>query len=137
MGLGRGSADVEGDVGARRDDVELRLPAVGSKQNGRGEARVAEEGVLAVALYLLPLDLLDRHHEPSRPGDGVDAAQRHRSVRHLSTDGDLDAQGALLLDAELVLLRLADDGAVHPFRVPPLDEPLDPGHHPRLPDGRG
>src|SRR5215217_918989 len=132
VGLGRGRADVKRDVGARRDDVELWLPAVGSEQDGRGEARVAEERVLAVAFYLLPLQLLDSHHEPRRPGDGVDSAQRHRPVRHLSTEGDLDPQSALLLYAELVLLRLADDGAFHPFCVTLLDKALDPGHHPLL-----
>src|SRR5215218_2963936 len=132
VGLGRDRADVKRDVGARWDDVELRLPAVGSEQDGRGEARVAEERVLAVAFYLLPFQLLDSHHEPRRPRDGVDAAQRHRPMRHLSTDGYLDAQRALLLDAELVLLRLADNGAVHPFGVPSLDEALDSDHHPLL-----
>ncbi len=56
----------------------------------------------------------------------------HRPVRHLAPYRDPDAQGALLLDADLVLLRLADHGGVHPFCVPPLDERLDPGHHPLL-----
>src|SRR5215210_2847393 len=132
VGLGWGRADVQGDVGARGDDVELGLPAVGPEQDSRGEARVAEERVLAVALYLLPLQFLDSHHEARRPRDGVHAAERHRPVRHPAPDRDLDAQGALLLYAELVLLRLADDGSVHPFRVSPLDERLDPGHHPFL-----
>ncbi len=41
VGLGRGGADVQGDVGARRDDVDLGLPAVGSEQDRRRKARVA------------------------------------------------------------------------------------------------
>src|SRR5215212_1884102 len=130
--LGGDRADVQGDVGARGDNVDLGFPAVGAHQDRRGEARIAEERVLAVAFYQLPLQLLDRHHEARRPGDGVHAAQRHRPVRHLSAEGDLDAQSALLLDAELILLRLADDGAVHPLSASPLDEALDPGHHPLL-----
>ena len=54
VGLGRHRADVQGDVGARGDDVDLGLPAVGAHEDGRREARIAEERVLAVALDLLP-----------------------------------------------------------------------------------
>src|SRR5215211_3241542 len=125
-------ADIQRDVGARGDDVDLGLPAIRAHQYRRREARITEERVLAAAFYLLPLQLFDRDHEPRRPGDGVDAASGHRPVRHPAPHRDLDPQSALLLDAELVLLRLADDGTVHPFRVTPLDEAFDPGHHPLL-----
>src|SRR3712207_6951698 len=82
--------------------------------------------------YLLPLQLLDRDDEPRSPGDGVDAAQGHRPVRHLSPHRDLDPQGTLLLYAELVLLRFADDRAVYSFGVSPSDKGFDPAHHPLL-----
>src|SRR5215211_2314936 len=130
--LARDGADIQRDVGARGDDVDLGLPAIRAHQYRRREARITEERVLTAASYLLSLQLLDRDHEPCRPGDGVDAASGHGPVRHLAPHRDLDPQSALLLDAELVLLRLADDGAVHPFRVTPLDEAFDPGHHPLL-----
>src|SRR3712207_4726026 len=45
-----------------------------------------------------------------------------------------DPERALLPRAELVLLGFADDGGVHPFGVPVLDESLDPDHHPLLVD---
>ena len=48
-----------------------------------------------------------------------DASEEQRAFHH-----------AALLEAQLVLLRLADHGAVHPFRVTPSDEVLDARHHP-------
>ena len=37
--LGRNGADIQGDVGARGDHVDLGLPAVGAHEDGRREAR--------------------------------------------------------------------------------------------------
>src|SRR5215207_2461201 len=132
VGLSGHRADVEGDVCARGDHVDLGLPAIRAHQDRRGEARIAEERILAVALYLFLLQLLDGDDEPRRPGDGVDAAQGHRPVGHPAPDRDLYPQGALLLDAELVLLGFADDRSVDPVRVPLFDERLDSAHHPLL-----
>src|SRR5215212_11963070 len=42
-------ADVQGDVGARGDDVDLGLPAIRAHQYRRREARITEERVLAAA----------------------------------------------------------------------------------------
>ena len=43
-------------------------------------------------------------------GDRVHAGVRHGPVRHAPVDGDARPQDPLLLETELVLLRLADDG---------------------------
>ena len=51
--IGNG-AYVEGHVGARRDDVYLRLAALRAEQDGRGDARVAEERVLAYVKEWVP-----------------------------------------------------------------------------------
>ena len=48
--------------------------------------------------------------ELARGGDRVDAGVGHRPVRHPAVDGDTRPEDTLLLEAELVLLRLADDG---------------------------
>src|SRR5918994_4135250 len=52
--IGNG-AYVEGHVGARRDDVYLRVAALRAEQDGRGDARVAEKGVFAVTRDFLLL----------------------------------------------------------------------------------
>src|ERR671911_1428364 len=132
--LGRHGADVQGYVGARGDHVDLGVPEVGPHEDGRRKARITEEWVLAVALYLLPLQLLDRDHEPRGPRNGVDPAQGHGPVRHPATHGDLDPERALLARADLVLLGFADNGGVNPLGMSVLDERLDARHHPLLVD---
>ncbi|MCD6054042.1 MAG: hypothetical protein K0Q96_1234 [Rubrobacteraceae bacterium] len=130
MGLIRHRTDIQGDVGARGDDVYLGLTGAWAHQNCWREARIAEERVLAVALDLFPFELLDRDDEPRGPRNRVDAALRHCPVRHRSAQGNFHPERALLRDAELVLLGLADNGGVHSYCVASLDERLDSGHHP-------
>src|SRR5215217_397796 len=90
-------ADIQRDVGARGDDVDLGLPAIRAHQYRRREARITEERVLTAASYLLSLQLLDRDHEPCRPGDGVDAASGHGPVRHPAPHRDLDRRAPFCL----------------------------------------
>src|SRR5215212_3020981 len=130
VGLGWHRADIQGDVGASRDHVDLGFPATGAHEDSRREARTSEERVLAVALDLLSFELLYLHYKFRGPRNGVDAALWHGTVRHRPTYGEFRPERALLTRAELILLGLADDGSVHSFRVAPLDERLDACHHP-------
>src|SRR5215210_4705673 len=130
VGLGWHCADIQGDVGARRDHVDLGLAATRSHQDSRCQARIPEERIFAVTLDLLPLQFLDRDYEPGRPRNRVDAAPGHSPVRHPSAHRNSHPERALLFYAELVFFGLADNGSVYSIGVSPLDERLDPGHHP-------
>src|SRR5215203_5397229 len=129
VGLGWHRADIQGDVGASRDHVDLGFPATGAHEDSRREARTSEERVLAVALDLLSFELLYLHYKFRGPRNGVDAALWHGTVRHRPTHGEFRPERALLAHAEMVLFGLADDGGVYSFRVAPLDERLDARHH--------
>src|SRR5215211_4809899 len=130
LGLGRHRADIQVDVGAGRDHVDLGFPAIGAQEDSGREARISEERVLTVALDLFSFQLLYLYDEPCGPRNGVDATLWHGTVRHRPTHGKLRPERALLTRAELVLLGFADDGSVHSFRVAPFDERLDARHHP-------
>src|SRR5215210_4723416 len=130
VGLGWHCADIQGDVGARRDHVDLGFPAIRAHEDSRREARISEERVLAVALDLLSFEFLDRDDEPCGPRNGVDTTSRHGTVRHHCAHGKFRPERALLTCAELVLLGFADNGGVHSFCVASLDERLDACHHP-------
>ena len=83
------------------------------------------------------LELGQPGQELARGGDRVHAGVRHRPVRHAAVDGDARPEDALLLEAELVLLRLADDGGGDAAAEGRRGEVLRAGHRVFLVHQRG
>src|SRR5690606_42090850 len=79
----------------------------------------------ADGLPLAPPELAQRHHQVGDAAQGADSGVRHGAWAHHSEGAHVQAHGALLEPADLLLLGLADDGARH-FVGPAVgDEGLD------------
>jgi hypothetical protein len=127
-------AHVERRVGAVGHHVELRLAVHRRAHDGGREPGETQGGVRAQARLLLGLERVDRAQEALQRHDRVHARVRHRAVRHHAVHVHVNAQGALLVQAQLELLGFADDRAVH-LAGPSLgDEVFDARHHPLLVD---
>ena len=121
-------AHVQHDLRLRWHDVVLGFAAHRRAQNGGGDAGLAQELVLAMRSDLRRFQLPHCYQELGHGIGRVDAGERHRAVGHLACSCDPHPHNALLTDAEVVLLRLADDGRVHVVGPALLHKMFDADH---------